>query len=332
MRVLALLPKAHLHLHLTGAMRPTTLRELARRAGLPVPPALPAGMVGAWGDFQARYDAARSVIRSAADVTRVVCEAAADDAADGCGWLEIQVDPTSYAPVLGGVRAALEAVLAAAAHACIPTAVVVASSWARSGEHALRLARLAGEYTGHGVVGFGLSNDERLGPVARFRAAFQVAAEAGLLAVPHSGFFTGAEHVRDCVQLLGAHRIGHGTSALSDPAVLELLARRGVALEVCPTSYPPFRVHELAAVPVPALLDAGVPVALASDDPLLFGTGLAGQYEICRNVLGLTDQHLAALATHSIRSSAAPPHVRQELLHGVAAWLASERPPKHSST
>ncbi|MGH4018358.1 MAG: adenosine deaminase [Pseudonocardiaceae bacterium] len=324
MRDLRALPKAHLHLHLTGAMRPSTLLELAGRTGMAVPPPLPAGVAGSWADFQARYDAARSVIRTSADIVRVVTEAAADDAADGCGWLEIQLDPTSYAPVLGDARAAVQAVLAAAAQACIPTGVVVASSWARSGDHAQRLARLAGEYAGDGVVGFGLSNDERLGQVAEFEPAFRVAAEAGLLAVPHSGFFTGADHVRDCVELLGARRIGHGTSAAADPDVLGLLVQRGVGLEVCPTSYPPLGVHELSEVPVPALLDAGVAVALAADDPLLFGTGLAGQYEICRDVFGLSDQQLAALAGHSIRCSAAPPQLRDELMRGVRDWLGQD--------
>ncbi|MGH3914060.1 MAG: adenosine deaminase [Pseudonocardiaceae bacterium] len=317
------LPKAHLHLHLVGSMRSSTLRELAERAGVPVPPPWPAGVVGSWADFQTRYDTARSVIRTAEDIVRVVTEAAADDAADGCGWLEIQVDPTSYAPMFGGVRGVVEAVLTAAARACIPIGVVVASSWARSGEHAVALARVAAAYADDGVVGFGLSNDERFGQVAEFEPAFRIAAEAGLLAVPHSGFYTGADHVRDCVERLGARRIGHGTSAATDPQVLELLRERDVGLEVCPTSYPPLGVHELAAVPVPALLDAGVAVALASDDPLLFGTGLAGQYEICRDLLGLSDHQLAALAEHSIRCSAAPPQIRDELLCGVRGWLAA---------
>lgn len=228
MRGLGTLPKAHLHLHLTGAMRPSTLLDLAGRDGMTVPPPFPAGVRGSWADFQTRYDRARSVIRTSADIVRVVTEAAAVDAADGCGWLEIQLDPTCYAPVLGGARAAVEAVLAAAAQACIPTGVVVASSWGRSGDHAQQLARLAGEYADDGVVGFGLSNDERLGHAAEFEPAFRVAAEAGLLAVPHSGFFTGADHVRDCVELLGARRIGHGTSAAADPGVLELLVQRDV--------------------------------------------------------------------------------------------------------
>jgi len=301
-------------------MRPATLRELAGHYGVPVPAPLPSDTVGTWADFQTRYDASRSVIRTAADVRRVVAEAAVDDGADGCGWLEIQVDPTSYAPVFGGLRPALEAVLEAAAAAPVPTGVIVASSWARSPEHATELAELAAEYAEQGIVGFGLSNDERHGTVADFTPAFRRAADAGLRGVPHSGFYTGPEHVRDCVELLGAARIGHGTAAAKDPATLALLAEHKVALEICPTSYPPFGVHDLAGVPVRALLDAGVPVAFSTDDPLLFGTGLAGQYEIGRDTLGLTDQELATVAAASIRYSAAPADLKRRLLAEVDAW------------
>lgn len=315
------LAKAHLHLHLTGAMRPATLTELAAAHGSAVPPPLPTS-AGTWADFQDRYDAARQAIRTADDVARVVTEAAEDDAGDGCGWLEIQVDPTSYAPVLGGYREALEAVLAGARAATIPTGVIVASSWTRSPDHAAMLARLAAEYAGDGVVGFGLSNDERHATVAEFTPAFRIARDAGLLATPHSGFYTGADHVRACVEHLGAGRIGHGTAAATDPATLELLAERQVTLEVCPTSYPPFGVHELTTIPLASLLGANVPVAIGTDDPLLFGTGLADQYLICRDLLGLTDHQLAAVAAHGIRGSAAPPEVRAALLAAVDDWLA----------
>ncbi|HYJ67972.1 MAG TPA: adenosine deaminase [Nocardioidaceae bacterium] len=318
-RDLATLPKAHLHLHLTGSMRPSTLRELAERQGVPVPDHDGRG-VREWAAFQAHYDAARAVIRTADDIRRVVVEAATDDAADGCGWLEIQVDPTSYEPALGGLTEALGAVLAAAGDAPIPTGVVVASSWARSPEHAERLARLAARYADDGVVGFGLSNDERRGRVADFAPAFRTAGDAGLLATPHSGFYTPAAHVRDCLELLGADRIGHGTAAATDPATLALLAERQVALEICPTSYPPLGVHDLADVPIRSLLEAGVPVALASDDPLLFGVGLAGQYVIGREAIGLSDDELAAIAAHGIRASAAPAPIKRRLLARVEDW------------
>lgn len=313
------LPKAQLHLHLAGAMRPATLRELAGSYGIDVPDH-DAREARDWAAFQGRYDAARDVIRSAADIARVIAEAAADDAADGCGWSEIQVDPTGYAPVFGGLREVVEAVLEGAAAAPIPVGVVVASSWARPGAQAETLARLAADYANAGVVGFGLSNDERKGRVADFAPAFRIAREAGLIGCPHGGFATPATQVRDCVELLGAARIGHGTTAAADPAVLAFLAERGVTLEVCPTSYPPFAVHALSDVPVAALLSAGVRVALASDDPLLFGVGLAGQYEIGRERLGLTDDQLTTIARHSVEGSAAPEPVRKSLLTGIDDW------------
>ena len=86
MRSLAALPKANLHLHLTGAMRPGTLAELAARHGLPIPAPLPADVQHGWETFQERYDAARCAVRTREDVMRVVREAIADNAADGAGW------------------------------------------------------------------------------------------------------------------------------------------------------------------------------------------------------------------------------------------------------
>jgi adenosine deaminase len=303
-------------------MRPSTLAELAARYGVTRPPPLSAGAVHGWAAFQARYDAARDTIRDAVDVERVVVEAATDDAADGAGWLEIQVDPTSYASRLGGPVAVVEAVLAGAHRAPIPVGVIVAASWGASPEHARRLADLAVSYAGHGVVGFGLSNDERLGRVPDFAAACRVAVEAGLLVAPHGGFYEPAAQVRDCVELLGADRIGHGLTAAADPRVVEALATAGIALEVCLTSYPPLGVvADLSGVPVRRLLAAGVPLALGTDDPLLFGTGLAGQYALARDVLGCPDGELATLARYSITASAAPPDLKAGLAAGVDEWL-----------
>lgn len=319
MRDLARLPKTNLHLHLTGSMRPATLAELAGRYGVPVPPALDPGRVYGWEAFQGRYDAARAVLRTADDIGRVVAEAVADDLADGAGWVELQVDPTSYAVPLGGLEPVVEAVLAGARGQ--PVGIVLAASWASTPPVAERVAQLAARYAGHGVVGFGLSNDERLGRVADFVPAFRTAAAAGLLTAPHAGFYHPAWHVRDCVRLLEAQRIGHGLTAAADPATLALLAERRVALEVCPTSYPPLGVvADLAAVPIRALLAAGVPVVIGTDDPLLFDSGLAAQYAIARRI-GCTDAELAAIARHSVDASAAPAEVRDRLVNGIDGWL-----------
>jgi adenosine deaminase len=313
------LPKANLHLHLTGSMRPATLAELAARYGVIVPPPMTGDGVHDWSAFQERYDAARSAVRTADDIGRVVREAVEDDLADGCGWVELQVDPTSYLARVGSLEAVVEAVLAVIDPET--AGVIVSSSWARSGAHAARLASVAARYAGQGVVGFGLSNDERRGTVADFVAAYRLAADAGLLGVPHGGFYEAAWHVRECVETLGAHRIGHGITAAADPATVELLAARSVALEVCPTSYPPFGVTDLGALPVRALLSAGVPVAFGSDDPLLFGSGVTDQYRIGRSRMGLTDAELAAVAAHSVTASAAPDRVKERLTLGIRDWV-----------
>src|SRR5664279_5053698 len=127
-RSLTLLPKAHLHLHFTGSMRPTTLVDLAAERGTRLPTALvdgdPLRVPGnerGWFRFQRLYDAARACVRTESAMRRIVAEAAQDDAAEGSGRLEIQVDPTSYAPFLGGITPALEIVLDAAVAATAAT-------------------------------------------------------------------------------------------------------------------------------------------------------------------------------------------------------------------
>lgn len=275
-----------------------------------------------WEVFQDRYDAARSAVRTADDIVRVVTEAIDDDLADGAGWLELQVDPTSYARHLGSLEAVIEAVLAGVEGR--PAGVIVAASWGASPEHAERLASLAVRYAEHGVVGFGLSNDERLGSTADFTPAFRMITEAGLLSTPHAGFYHDAWHVREAVTLLGAHRIGHGLSAVNDPSVLDLLADHDVTLEVCPTSYPPFGVvPDVASIPLDQFRKAGVAVALATDDPLIFEVGLAGQYAIARDSLGCSDDDLAQLAEQSIMASAAPDDLKTRLRAEVQHWTQS---------
>jgi adenosine deaminase len=279
-----------------------------------------------WGRFQRLYDIARSTIQSKQDVRRLVLEIAQDDAAAGSGWLELQIDPTTYAPRLGGLVASLETVLDAAAAAMLVTGVgigvIVAANRARNPAFATTLARLAARYAAAGVVGFGLSNDERAGAAADFVQSFRIARNAGLLAAPHGGELLGHESVRDCIELLGASRVGHAVNAVQSVETMELMAARGVAAEVCPASNVALGVAPHAgAVPLRALATAGVPIALGADDPLLFGSGLVDQYEAARHVHGFSDIELAGLAEASIRCSAAPAAKKAELLAAVGTWL-----------
>jgi len=328
------LPKAHLHLHFTGSMRPSTLRELAELHDVRLPdallglepPELTATDERGWFRFQRLYDIARSVIRTPADVRRLVREAAEDERADGSGWLEIQVDPTTYAKWLGGLTPTVELILDAAREASAATgvgvAVVIAANRTLHPLDARTLARLAGQYIGRGVVGFGLSNDERRGHAREFSRAFAIARQAGVPGVPHGGELAGPRSVRECIEELHATRIGHGVRSVEEPGLVRQLARAGVVLEVCPASNVALGVVPKAAhVPLPALREAGVAVALGADDPLLFGSRLAAQYELVREAHGCSDHELAELARCSIRGSFAPEEVKSRLLSGVDAWL-----------
>ncbi len=335
-RDLATLPKAHLHLHFTGSMRPGTLLELAAKHGVRLPAALTSGRPPqlhatdekGWFRFQRLYDVARSCVRDEADVRRLVHEAAQDDAREGSRWLEIQVDPTSYAVHLGGLTPTLEIVLDAAAEASAQTGVgvtvVVAASRIRHPLDARTLARLAARYAGAGVVGFGLSNDERRGSTEEFAPAFRIARAAGLASVPHSGELLGPQNVRVALDHLAPDRIGHGVRSVEDPAVLAEVVRRGIVLEVCPGSNVALGVYAGPdAVPLTTLVEAGALIALGADDPLLFGTRLLDQYVTAREVHGLDDAALAELARASIRGSRAPDVLRATLLADVDAWLAA---------
>lgn len=339
-RDLHALPKAHLHLHFTGSMRHGTLLELAARDGISLPdalvedwpPALTAADEKGWFRFQRLYDMARAVLRTPGDVRRLVVEAAEDDVADGGRWLEIQVDPSGYAARFGGITAftdlVLDAVRDASARTGLGIAVVIAANRTRHPLDARTLARLAAQYAGRGVVGFGLSNDERRGRTSEFAGAFAIAERAGLLLAPHGGELRGPEHIRTCLDVLHADRLGHGVRAAEDPALLARIVEAGVALEVCPVSNVALGVYsDPFSVPVPALLEAGATIALGADDPLLFGTRLAGQYATVRAAHDLTDAQLAELARMSLRASRAPQDLRDRALADVDAWLATPDEP-----
>ena len=329
------LPKAHLHLHFTGSMRHATLLELATRDGVALPdalvedwpPRLSAADEKGWFRFQRLYDLARSVLRTEGDVRRLVREAAEDDAAEGSRWLEIQVDPSGYASRFGGITAftdlVLDAVRDTSATVGIGMAVVIAANRTRHPLDARTLARLAAQYVGRGVVGFGLSNDERRGVTTEFAPAFRIAERAGLMLTPHGGELLGPQSVRTALDALHADRLGHGVRTAEDPALLERVVAQGVPLEVCPVSNVALGVYsDLSSVPLPQLLEAGATVALGADDPLLFGSRLEGQYATMRAAHGLSDVQLAELAAMSIRASRAPDTTKAELLRGVDAWLA----------
>jgi len=334
------LPKAHLHLHFTGSMRIASVHELASKHGLRLPAALrtswPPRLSGAdergWFRFQRLYDAARHCVQDESDLRRVVREAAEDDATEGSRWLEIQVDPTTYAARLGGITPTLEIVLHEARSASrdlgIGVGVIVAASRMRHPLEARTLARLAAQYAGEGpgeVIGFGLSNDERRADTRDFAPAFAIARRAGLASVPHAGELLGPVAIGQTLDSLAPSRLGHGVRSIESADVLHRIVDSGIALEVCPGSNVALGVYATPEqVPLRGLVDAGAQVALGADDPMLFGNRLADQYRSAREDHGFTDAELAELARASVRASLAPEQVKKQSLIDIDAWLTAD--------
>jgi aminodeoxyfutalosine deaminase len=174
-----------------------------------------------------------------------------------------------------------------------------------------------------GTVGFGLGGPEIGIPRDRFAGSFAMAREAGLRLVPHAGETTGPETIWSALRDLRAERIGHGTSAVADPALIAHLVEHGIPVEVCPTSNLCTRaVATLAEHPLPRLLEAGVPVTLATDDPGMFHTDLNREYLLCHEHFGLGRGELADLSRAGVRAAFCSAELKQTLLEEIAAVRA----------
>lgn len=323
-RDLAALPKAHLHIHLEGAMRPATLEEFAAERGRNVPPVR--GFDG-FASFAGMYLAACDLLDTEARLRRVVAEVVEDAAADGVVWIEPAFYAPRYAGVFGSARAAAEIVvdelMAAGRRLGVGAGLVVAADRTVDPSEAVEQAEMAAALAPLGVIGFGLANDETHWPAEPFGPAFRIARAAGLLSVPHGGELRGAESVAACLDSCGAHRVMHGVRAVEDHELLKRIADTGVCLDVCPTSNVALSVvARLEDHPLPQLIDAGVMCSLNADDPLLFGPGIREEYELCRERLGFDDAVLAQIATWSLEASAAPMDFIDRHVAAVDAWLA----------
>lgn len=345
-RNLRALPKAELHIHLEGAMRPETLTELCLKHGVARPEDTRGHRFPNFGPFAATYIAVCECLRDEEDLFRLVREVAEDALASGALWIEAALSFSFYAERFGGMEATLRTLLRAAEVAENATGIAIgyipaAERFfpAAEAENMARALRAVVDSDGGamvngrlGIVGFGLHADETGYPPEPFAKAFSIACSDGkVAALPHAGEMhpspgKGPDSVRFCVEEMGAPRIAHGVLAMEDAELVASLVAKGVCLDVCPTSnyllsiYDDWKDH-----PLPQLIKVGVPCTINSDDPLLFGSSLLGEFEACRHKLGLDDEALAACARNSFLHSRAPEALKQKGVAGVDDWLAHSR-------
>ncbi|WP_028659622.1 adenosine deaminase [Nocardioides insulae] len=327
------LPKAELHVHHVGSASPSMVSELAARHPGPVPTD-----VDRLRDFFAFRDfdhfievylAVVDLIRSAEDVRFLTYEVGRALATEeGVRYAELTCTP--HTSVLRGIpiEAYTEAIEDARAAVERDHGLVMRWIYDIPGELGVPAAdatlTYALEHRPDGLVAFGLGGPEVGVPRPQFAPHFTAARDAGLRCVPHAGETTGPETVWDALHHLHADRIGHGTSAAQDPALLAHLAEHRIPLEVCPSSNVATRaVASLAEHPLAAFRDAGVLVTVNSDDPPMFGTTLRREYEIAADLLGLDEQGVADLARDAVRASYAPEEVRTRVLAEIDEYAGA---------
>jgi aminodeoxyfutalosine deaminase len=309
------MPKAELHVHLEGSIKPATLLALARRHRVELPAADEAGLADwfRFRDFEhfvEVYLTVSSCLREAADFHLLALDFAAEQARQNVLYSEAHFTiATHLANGLDG-----EAVAAALWQAIeegerrfgvrvrlipdivrnVPEGADATLDWALANR-------------GRGVVALGLSGIEADWPNEPFRRHFEAAERHGLHRVAHAGEHAGPESIRSALDVCRAERIGHGVRAVEDPALVEELARRRIPCEVCPTSnlrlgvFPGYAEHSFDR-----LHRAGVPVTINSDDPPFFDTTLTGEYQALAGTFGYGAAELAGFALAAVEQSFLP--------------------------
>lgn len=298
------LPKAELHLHLEGSVRPDTLREIA--------PHLTTEEIAARYQYEDFAGFLRSYAWAAGHLTgprhfHTITRALLDELrAQGTVYAELNISAGVMLWRNQDLEANFAAIEEAVALQPMPVRYIFDAVRQFGVEHVRHVAEWAVRLCHRGVVGFGVGGDEARGPVQSFAESFALAREAGLHLVPHAGEAAGPESVWKALEL-GAERIGHGIRSIDDPVLVRHLADRAIPLEISITSN--LRTGAVAGLrdhPVRRLFEAGVPLILNTDDPAMFHTTLLDEYALARDAFGFSDADLRQLAGNSLRYAFTP--------------------------
>lgn len=325
------LPKAELHCHLDGSLRPETLIDLGKEYNKPMPRAT-AEELRAYmlvddarnlEDYLSRFAVTVSVMQTADSLERIAYELAEDAARDGVKYLEVRNAPilnVSEGLSLGeAVEAPIRGLERAEREFGIKGRYIICGLRNLSPDVSLELAHLAVAYRKRGVVAFDLAGGEAGNPASAHAAAFTYARENNLATTVHAGEGDGAQSVAQAVHVCGANRIGHATRLFEDPELTQYVNDRRIALEICLTSNVQTRVAgSYEAHPLRQYFDAGLNVVLNTDNRLMSGTTLTDEYMHAAKHLDFSFEELCAVAFNGFESSFLPWEDRMEMLEQVS--------------
>jgi len=326
-------PKAELHVHLDGCVRPATMLALAKAQRVKLPAETPEALAAALTvkgarsleEYLTKYQYTLAVLQTATALERVAYEFVLDVAAENVRYVEVRYSPLLHRPALTlvqAIEAPLRGIKRAEAETGTKVGLIVCGIRTRPAGESLELARAAVDYRTAGLVAFDLAGPERGHPAREHRDAFAHAAQHGLACTCHAGEGDGAASIREALHVCGAQRIGHGTRLQEDPALLEEVVARRIPLEMCLTSN--LHTHTVAAIaehPFRGYLERGVQVSLNTDGRLMDGISLTDEYFLAHSTLGLTREQLARVVLNACESAFLPDYEKVALVSRVQSEL-----------
>jgi adenosine deaminase len=330
------LPKIDLHRHLEGSLRLETLLEIARDHKLNVPTTDIEALrpfVQVTNDpttheaFLGKFEVLRHFYRSPEMIHRLVYEAIADAAQDHVKYLELRFSPQALSRVRGFSLAdvtdwVIAAVAQAEADFDIQVGLIVTLVRHNPLPQARRVAEIAFERFGKGIVGLDLAGDEVKFPSRPFTPLFKEAQQVGLGITVHAGEWASAFGVQEAILELFADRIGHGVRTLENSEILQLVRDRKIAFEVCLTSnLQTGVVHQMNHHPLVDMLDVGLAATINTDDPSISDCTLTDEYEIALNNLKLGYPALRQMILTAASSAFLPSPERKKLIDKFDALL-----------
>lgn len=312
------LPKAELHVHLDGSLRPGTVWELAQEQDVELPADSEEG-IGRWFrqelperdliGYLARFDVTTSVMQTPEALERIAFELLADAAAENVWYMEVR-----YAPILStkrglSPRQVVDAVQRGLArgqreHPRTQAYQIICGLRHFEPERALRMAALAVEYKGRGVLAFDLAGAEVDNPAKRFREAFYLVLNANLNVTVHAGEAYGPESIHQALHWAGAHRIGHGVRLREDDDLVEYVRDHRIPLEMCPTSnVQTGAVDSIEEHPIREYFDRGVRVTVNTDNRLMSDTTMTRELALLVEHLGFDLEEIKKLLLNGFKSA-----------------------------
>ena len=334
-RLLAV-PKAELHLHLDGSLRPATVLELAREAGVSLPYEDEAALYDYLYvqdgrdlvDYLKRFDLTLSVMQTAESLERAAYELCEDAASENVRYLEIR-----YSPILHGqrdltleeaVEAPLRGIRRAEADLGVRAGLIICGIRHLPPDRSVDLAHLAVAFMERGVVAFDLAGGEAGNPATDHLEAIRVARRANMNLTIHAGEAAGAESIADALHECGAHRIGHGTRLYEDPGLMAYVRDHQIPVEVCLTSNVQTQaVESFGEHPLRRYFDEGLNVSLHTDNRLMSGTTMTREYGRAVEHLGFSGDELGELVLNGFRSAFLPWAEKRALMLEVESEVAA---------